>query len=443
MTETSAAETAETIDFAARVEEAAREKARERAKAGKAAWIDQSIKGSGRKPLPVLANALIALRRDPGLQGCFVYDEMLCAPLLMAHLPGQVNGEVDRPVTDVDVGILQEYLQQAGLSRIGKDVVHQAVDIRAEENAFHPVRDYLAGLVWDGKPRLKTWLSYYLGAEDSAYATGIGRMFLTSMVARIFEPGCKADYMMVIEGPQGTLKSTACGILGGRWFSDNLPDVHSAGKDVAQHLCGKWLIEVAEMSALSRAEAAALKAFLTRRTERYRPSYGRKEVIQPRQCVFVGTTNKETYLRDETGGRRFWPVKITTIDIDALAEDRDQLFAEAVRLYHVGVPWWPDADFERQHIAPEQDARFEPDAWEEAIRPWLAHQDRVLVGEIARGPLGMELARIGRADQNRITAILERLGWRRLAKDWKGNVHWAPLVQTTDDGRPRMTDDHG
>lgn len=415
-----------------------------RAKAGgngKAAWLKQATCDDRGRPVANLANAMVALRHAPEIADAFAFDDMLQAPILLASLPavtpeGADPVESPRPVRDTDVSQVQEWMQLAGLPRLGKDTVHQAVDLRARECAFHPVRDYLDALKWDRTARLDRWLATYLGADATPYATGIGRMFLVAMVARIYEPGCKADYMPIFEGPQGARKSTACAILGGQWFSDSLPDV-TEGKDVAQHLVGKWLIEVGELSALSRAESAHLKAFITRPTERYRPSYGRKEVIQPRQCVFIGTTNATAYLKDETGGRRFWPVKVGKIDSDALTRDRDQLFAEAVVAYRDGVQWWPDQDFERRHIAPQQEARFEIDLWEEPIERHLSGKSSVIVGDIARVALSLETPRIGRTEQNRITSILQRLNWKRGEKDWRGNIPWKPIYG------PRTTDDHG
>jgi len=235
--------------------------------------------------------------------------------------------------------------------------------------------------------------------------------------------------MVTVEGSQGILKSTSCQILGGKWFSDNLPDV-TQGKDVSQHLRGKWLIEVSEMHAMGKAEATLLKAFITRTTERYRPSYGRKEVIEPRQTVFVGTTNRDTYLRDESGGRRFWPVKAGSIDVDALTNDRDQLFAEAVVRFHEGARWWPDKDFEQKHIVPQQAYRYEADAWEETISSYLQAKERVTIGEIAVHALGFQTPHIGTADQRRIAAAMEQLRWKRELpagkSDWQGKRWWIP-----------------
>ena len=245
-------------------------------------------------------------------------------------------------------------------------------------------------------------------------------MFLVAMVARVMEPGSKCDYMLVLEGEQGAGKSQACKVLAGSWFSDSMPDI--SHKDASQHLRGKWLIEVAELAATKRAEAEALKAFISRTVERYRPSYGRKEVFEPRQCLFIGTTNQTSYLKDDSGARRFWPVKVGRIDTDALSHDRDQLFAEAVHLYRGGSQWWPDQDFERTHIRPQQDDRFEADAWQQTVANYVATLSRVRVTDVAREALSLEMSRIGTAEQRRVASILTTLGWKS-GRDYQGRFY--------------------
>jgi predicted P-loop ATPase len=287
------------------------------------------------------------------------------------------------------------------------------------------VIDYLMSLQHDGVPRLKTWLAMYLGADINQYNENIGRLFLISMVARVISPGCQADHMIVLEGPQGILKSSACRVLGGQWFSDGLPDI-TDGVRASAHLKDKWLVEVSELHAMNRAEASLLKSFISRTVERYRPSYGRQEVREPRQCVFVGTTNMDSYLKDPTGGRRFWPVKTGVsgrINLDLLAEYRDQLFAEAVEAYNNGDPWWPDNSLEREIIKPEQAARYTGDVWEDKVENYLAVRERVTVADIAKEALGFVDKELRTEHTMRIGSILRDLGWELKRQDriryWK------------------------
>jgi predicted P-loop ATPase len=408
---------------------ATRRPKRERPKRELPAWADRCIKDDMERIIPNLANVLVALRALPEVAEAFAYDSMLKVAILRKELPVSPGGEsassgpLPRYVRDEDVSQLQEWLQHMGVPKIGHDQVHQAVDQRAMERAFHPVRDYLDGLKWDGVKRLDGWLSTYLGAAKGAYASKIGRMFLVGMVARIFKPGCQSDYMLVLEGEQGERKSSACRVLAGEWFSDGLKTI--GDKDASQHLRGKWLIEIGELSAFGRADTEALKHFLTQTVERYRPSYGRKEVVEPRQCVFIGTTNKKAYLKDETGGRRFWPVNIGRIELAELTRDRDQLFAEAVEAFRAGAQWWPDGDFEREHIKPQQAARYEADVWESPIRTFVAGHERVTVAEVASSALGIEVGRIKDPDQKRIAKALISLGWTQ-QRTMKGRFYVPP-----------------
>ena len=397
--------------------------------------------GSEEHPLCNLANAAIALRHAPELIGCFRFDEMARGVVVVRALPGTNEEPASRPLTDQDVRLLQEWLQVEGLlETIAETTVWSAIQTCAHENAFHPVRDYLDGCKWDKKYRLNSLLQTYLGALDApAYLRAAGRMFLIGMVARIFEPGCKLDTVLVLEGDQGIKKSMTLAILGGPWFGDALPDLHD--KDLRQYLRGKWLVEIAELAAIAKSDNEPLKAFITRRVEDYRPSYGREHTKEPRQCVLVGTTNGQDYLKDATGARRFWPIKLGgAINTDLLRADRDQLFAEAVVAYKAGEHWWPDEEAEAAFFKPQQDARFEVDAWQAPIEMWIRKGHTISEASEIRADvttqniiicaLGQpDVSRIGTADTRRVGAIMRRLGW--MQDRTKATRFWAPGPQAT------------
>ena len=247
----------------------------------------------------------------------------------------------------------------------------------AAQFPYHPVRTYLESLVWDGTRRLEKWLSTYCFVEDTPYSRAVGRLTLIGAVARVMEPGCKMDTVLILEGLQGWNKSTVWRILASdEWFTDALPDLHT--KDAAQALRGKWLIEFADLDNFRRAELETIKRFLSATFDHYRPSYGRRAASFPRHNIFVGTTNKWTYLLDETGNRRFYPSRVTKpCDIEALARDRDQLWAEAMHDYTSDGKWYlDDPDLLRQATA-EQDARREDDPWTEPVHFYRSSENEL------------------------------------------------------------------
>lgn len=347
-------------------------------------------------------------------------------------LPGLARNQMthryewrDGPLTDSAISLAQIALERLGLQTVGESLVSRAAQAVAQNRAFHPIRDQLTALRWDGKPRLDSWLVRHAGAEDSPYTGAVGRKFLIQMVARVMRPGCKADHTLVLSGAQGQNKSTACAILAGEeYFSDTLPAIHGDKTEAMRHLQGKWLVELAELAPSRKSEAEDLKAFLSGAVDRVRLPYAKRDEAFARQCVFVGTTNDDQFLRDATGGRRFWPVKVgKVIDTDALTAERDQLFAEAFAAYSDGEAWWLDRDFEAEHAKPVQEAARESDSWADDVAKWLdlptgdlgdeedTVTNEVTISEVLDGALNIRSGQQTMAHQKRAAVVMRDLGW--------------------------------
>ena len=394
------------------------------------------------------ANVIIALSSDPAFAGVLAFDEFAQEVIVRRPLPWDSGiTSCPRPWEDADDVRTAEWLQIRGIN-VAPLVVGRSVGAVAREIRIHPVRDWLDTLTWDGTPRIETWTSTYLGTVPTPFHHTIGALWLISAVARIYRPGVKADHMLILEGPQGARKSTALKVLAGEdWFTDELPELGS--KDAAIHMQGIWIVEIAELDAIGRAEVSRIKAFLTRTTDRFRPPYGRYTVEVSRQCIFAGTVNPDTYLRDETGNRRFWPLRCGTIDIPALARDREQLWAEAVHRFREGAIWWIDDAELLATASAEQEARYQGDAWDARIDRWLTHDTRsvnrghagypdwqdeeferseplndVSVGEVLEQALGIEPANWTKGDQMRVGAWLKSRHWERYRRRTGEGREW-------------------
>jgi hypothetical protein len=317
--------------------------------------------------------------------------------------------------------------------RPGYDFFVKVVEDVARLKSFHPVRDYLDGLEWDRTARIDKWLTTYAGAASTPYTSAVGTLILIAAVRRVRKPGCKFDEMPVLECPtQGTEKSTALAILAVRdeWFTDSLP-LSADGQRTIEALAGRWIAEVAELYGMRKTEVEHIKAFLSRTQDRARMAYGRLVTEMPRQCVIIGTTNSEAYLRDITGNRRFWPVAVERFDLKALRHDRDQLWAEAAAREAEGVSIRLDRKLWAA-AAEEQEARRIGDPWEEIIEAELADKQGRMTVEAAWQLIGVPTDRRGPEHNARLGAIMRKAGWERARVRDAGERHY---VYTKGDGK--------
>lgn len=335
------------------------------------------------------------------------YNEMLIAPTLGG-----------RPMQEAELGLMREAIERRYGFSPGADSMSQALLAVAWERRYHPVRDYLAALTWDGVERIDALCANVLHADPSPINRTMVRAWFVSAVARAMEPGCKCDTALVLVGDQGARKSTFYRVLAGEWFSDTAVDIES--KDAMMQINGAWIYELGEIEHVTgRAHAGRIKAFISSAKDTFRAPFHRTLSSYPRTNVIVGSTNEDQFLNDPTGSRRFWCVRVgARVDIDALERDRDQIWAEAVAAYRAKEAWWLTQDAEAALREASEEFRV-ADVWEENVSAWLG--DQLRVPEVTRRPITtnrilsevihMRVEDIDQRAQNRVAAAMKRLGW--------------------------------
>lgn len=410
-------------------------------------WEDRLDTSKG-KVLSNVHNAHLIICNDPRLKGCVAYNALKVRLVALRDLPWRkvldtVNG--DTWADSDDTRLFQFLEEEYGVT--GENKIRNGLLNAANDNIIHPIRDYLEGLVWDGTPRLDGLLVDYLGAEDTPYTRAVTKKTFTAAAARVFEPGCKFDYVLVLAGPQGRGKSTLVAKMARGWYTDSLAGIGT--KEAYEGLQGYWLVELGELAAMRKIEIETIKNFISKQVDSYRAAYGRRVEDHPRQCVFIGTTNSTAFLRDDTGNRRFWPVRLLeqapakTVWGDLTPPVIDQLWAEAVALYQEGEPLTLPPELaasaqEQQREFTEDDPRrglveiyletllpAEWESWDIGRRQgWFSEDDSmravgtvrrnfVCAAEIWAECFGNDLRKFPRLDRGEVIAILRQL------PDWK------------------------
>ena len=379
------------------------------------AWRSRLLKSGKAGPAKkTLFNAAIPLQFAPEFQNALRYNSSALCIMIEKPMPWEDKATFSNQLwSDHDTLKYTEWLQRNQIDVIGR-VASDAVLLVSQDRQFHPIKDYFESLQWDGEPRLDCWLAKYANCSDTPYVRLIGPKFMISCVARTYEAGCKAECVLILVGEQGEKKSTLLQVLVGKdWFTDQIGFI--GNKDASIALAGKLLVEFADLDGFTGRSADELKAFFSRQSDRYRAPYGRLAEDHPRQTIFAGTTNLQTPLKDFTGNRRFWVVKVRRADILGLRENREQLWAEAVHRYKAGENWWLETDEEKTIAEKEVEEYRDIDDWEDLIGRYLTQSKRkeVKTLEILDLVFDIEPKAANRAQLMRVGHCLHALGWRR------------------------------
>jgi len=411
----------------------------------------------GSKIIQDIINLVVILKYDPRWKDVLRFDEFSQVLRFTKEPPWHPDDKSKDQTdiwTDADVTRLDLWLRRNWALELPNQKIHECVYIVGRGNSINPLKDYLNGLVWDGQPRIDRWLPTYAGTKDTAYTQSAGRKWLISAVARALDPGCKVDQLIILEGPQGKGKSTLLRTITtgspttgdgphAEWFSDT--PIPIGEKDSYVALKGKWIIELPELASLKKADLDRAKAFFSAPVDSYRPPYGRENVSVPRTAVFAGTVNLGEYLNDVTGARRFVPVLCGAIDIETLAADRDQIWAEAVHVYKDWVAqgrkqsrclWWPSMEeipmYEEEQLRRQVAGTQHP--WTEAIALWLMTEKAQTMleknGYLTLREIGMHAINLSdkECDHNTLTGIggvmSREMKWTKLQVPKGGAKAW-------------------
>jgi predicted P-loop ATPase len=364
---------------------------------------------------PCMANIAKILRGHPTWAGVIGFNDFSKEIEKLKPTPW---GDVG-PWQNIDDLRLCEWRADFDITIKATSMISEAVSLAADDNKYHPVREWLDQLpAWDGTSRLACYLADITGSASTPYLERAGRWFVMAMVARIYQPGVKFDYALVLEGAQGQGKSSFFRVLADPWFSETSFEIGS--NEGVMSIQGTWLHEMAEMGQMARAEDTAFKSFLAYQKDKFRRPYDRRPQDVPRVCLFGGTTNLDQYFKDHTGNRRIWPVRCDYVDTALLTEIREQLFAEAIVAFKAGERFWPIREEEKLYFEPEQEARMPVDGWEELIARFVYDPDNRLRNFFTAPVLLMEACKVEKSkidEGNRMTArvgrIMKRLGWER------------------------------